>query len=76
VIQIESVHLGLESIFALAKITRANARELRVYQIQNLSKPISTLNIGTSPSLAVPYYDKDTGLIALAGRVFTKLTPG
>lgn len=53
----------------LLLIYRANTRELKVYNVDDLSMPCGTLNIGTSPSLAVPYYDIDTGLIALAGRV-------
>ena len=50
-------------------ICRANARELKCYDFKNLSKPLGILNVGTSPSVVEPYYDKDTGLIALVGRV-------
>lgn len=68
-IQDELEPLVLESIFPYYLIDRANARELRIYDLANLSEPCGTLNIGTSPSLAVPHYDKDTGLISLVGRV-------
>jgi hypothetical protein len=44
-------------------------REIKLYDAKDVSKALSTANIGTSPSLLVPYYDRDTGLIVLVGKV-------
>jgi coronin-7 len=46
---------------------KANAREIRVYEA-NTCDLIGSCTIGTSPSLLIPTYDIDTGLLILAGR--------
>ncbi|KAI9099888.1 hypothetical protein DFS34DRAFT_648832 [Phlyctochytrium arcticum] len=47
---------------------RASQREIRVYDGQDLSKPLHNVAIDTSPSLLLPTYDEDTHLLYLTGR--------
>ncbi|KAJ3091287.1 Coronin-7 [Quaeritorhiza haematococci] len=47
---------------------RGSQREIRLYKAGNLSSPIATTKIDTSPSLLTPHYDEDAGLLYLAGR--------
>ncbi|KAJ3042735.1 Coronin-7 [Rhizophlyctis rosea] len=47
---------------------KASQREINIYDIKDLSKPLSTTVIDTSPSLLIPIYDEDTSLLYLVGR--------
>ena len=48
---------------------RGSQREIKVFEANNLSKPIATQVIDVSPSVLVPYYDEDTSVLFLWGRV-------
>jgi len=48
---------------------RGSQREIKVFNSQDLSKPIASQAIDVSPSVLVPFYDEDTGVLFLWGRV-------
>lgn len=52
---------------------RSSERELRLYDGGNLAQPLATLTLDTSPSVLVPHYDEDTGVLFLWGRVRASL---
>ncbi|KAJ8329535.1 hypothetical protein O5D80_002354 [Batrachochytrium dendrobatidis] len=47
---------------------RANQREIIQYDSQNLTLPVCSTPLDTSPSMLIPFYDHDTGLLILCGR--------
>jgi len=50
-------------------VFRGSQREIKVFEANNLSKSIATQVIDVSPSVLVPYYDEDTSVLFLWGRV-------
>ena len=55
--------------FLCLLLFRGSQREIKVFEANNLSKPIATQVIDVSPSVLVPYYDEDTSVLFLWGRV-------
>jgi hypothetical protein len=49
--------------------SRGSQREIKVFEASDLSKPIATQTIDVSPSVLVPFYDEDTSVLFLWGRV-------
>ncbi|TPX60891.1 hypothetical protein PhCBS80983_g01502 [Powellomyces hirtus] len=47
---------------------RGSQREIRVYDSGDLSTPLHSTTIDTSPSLLMPLYDPDTAILYLSGR--------
>ncbi len=48
--------------------SKANERQIRVFDLRNFEKPVQTLTVDGSSCTQQPYYDDDTGLLFLAGR--------
>ncbi|KNC99952.1 uncharacterized protein SPPG_05325 [Spizellomyces punctatus DAOM BR117] len=47
---------------------KASQREINIYDEQNLSFPLHSITIDTSPSLLLPIYDEDISVLYLTGR--------
>nr|KAJ3422774.1 Coronin-7 [Polyrhizophydium stewartii] len=43
-------------------------REVNVYDASDLSKPLNSTSLDTTPGMLIPYFDPDTSLLVLAGR--------
>lgn len=49
--------------------TASNKREVRVWDVHNMSKPVQTLNFDSSSGgILMPFYDPDTKMLFLAGK--------
>lgn len=44
-------------------------RKLSVYKADDVSEPVESVQLETAPSILIPYYDDDTGLVLLSGKV-------
>ncbi|ESN91257.1 hypothetical protein HELRODRAFT_90303, partial [Helobdella robusta] len=70
-------HLGTKSskvIFVDDKrlfttgFSRMSERQFALWDIKNLSKPLKSENVDSSSGILLPYYDKDTKVMFLAGK--------
>lgn len=71
-------HDGLKSVklsfigetgkFLTTGASRQNSREVKVWDLKNLSKPLGTEKIDTASGVLLPLYDNDTNVLYLAGK--------
>ena len=55
-------------VFRSSPCVRGSQRELKLYDERNLRDAVTTKTIDISPSVLVPTYDPDTGMLYLMGR--------
>ena len=60
--------MGNSEYFLATGFSKTNERQIRVFDLRNVEKPVQTLGIDTNSSTQQPYYDADTGLLFVAGR--------
>ena len=48
---------------------RHSRRCLFIYNVDDLSKAVSNVELDTSPSILIPHYDEDSATLFLTGRV-------
>jgi len=60
--------MGNTDNFLVTGFSKTNERQIRVYDMRNIEKPIQTIGIDNSSSTQQPYYDHDSGLLFCAGR--------
>jgi len=50
---------------------RTSVRQIAVYDVADLSSFLYKIDLNTSPSILIPYYDEDSSVIFATGRVST-----
>ena len=48
---------------------RMSTRGVYMYDVENLSEPVSYVDVDTTPSILIPYYDPDGRTLFLTGKV-------
>lgn len=62
------VYLGDSGKLLSCGASRQNGREMKVWDIANLEKPLHTENVDTAAGGMIPLYDHDTKVLYLAGK--------
>ncbi|KAJ1511050.1 Coronin-like protein crn1 [Coelomomyces lativittatus] len=62
------VWLGDSSMLATTGFSKTLERQVIVWDTKNLSTPVLTLSLDMSAGLLMPYYDKETSMLFLAGK--------
>jgi len=75
---IEKAHEGMKSIklcylgetgkFLTVGASQLSAREVKVWDLKNLSKPLTSETIDTASGVLLPLYDNDTSVLYLSGK--------
>jgi len=60
--------MGNSDYFMATGFSKSNERQIKVFDLRNLEKPVQTLGIDDNSGNLQPYYDPDTGLLFLASR--------
>ena len=60
--------MGNADYFLATGFSRSNERQIRVFDLRNVEKPVQSLAVDNNSSTQQPHYDPDTGLLFLAGR--------
>ncbi|XP_077983604.1 coronin-7-like [Glandiceps talaboti] len=47
---------------------KQSTRQIRVYSTEDLSSPVTTVDLFTSPATLIPYYDEDTSVVFCTGK--------
>ncbi|XP_050708848.1 coronin-7-like isoform X2 [Eriocheir sinensis] len=47
---------------------RVSERQISVYSIKDISKPVTTIGIDVSPAILTPYFDPDSGVLLTTGK--------
>mmetsp|Transcript_12043 Transcript_12043/g.17657 ORF Transcript_12043/g.17657 Transcript_12043/m.17657 type:complete len:449 (-) Transcript_12043:315-1661(-) len=77
-ISIESAHEGRKSTklaflgestkFLTSGASKTSSREIKIWDLKNLSKPLCTETVDTASGALIPLYDQDTNVIYLCGK--------
>jgi len=46
-----------------------SVRQIAIYDASDLSSVLHKLDLDTSPSILIPYYDEDSSIVFVTGRV-------
>ena len=75
---IEKPHEGVKSVklsymgdtgkFLTVGASRQAAREVKIWDLKNLSEPLTSETIDTASGVLCPFYDNDTGVLYLSGK--------
>lgn len=65
---VKLVYLGDSGKMLSCGASRQSAREMKVWDLANLEKPIHTENVDTAAGGMIPLYDYDTKVLYLAGK--------
>ncbi len=60
--------MGNSDYFLATGFSKANDREVRVFDLRSVEKPVQVLRVDNNSATLQPYYDADSGLLFLAGR--------
>jgi hypothetical protein len=61
--------LGNNDYLFSCGFNKSNERQLKLYDLRNFSDAIQTVPVDTQTGIMIPFYDPDTGLIYVPGRV-------
>jgi len=64
----KTVWLGNKNKLITVGQSKTSNREICYWDVNNLTKPLSTVSIDQGTGLITPYYDSDTGVAFLAGK--------
>lgn len=64
-------YIKVNLIFCTLGFCRGSERSLTLYSVKDLSTPVHTLTLNVAPSILIPYYDEDTGVLLLSGKVWS-----
>jgi coronin-1B/1C/6 len=62
-----AIFLGKERVFSVG-FTKTSEREFALWDVKDFSKPLLRQTVDTSSGLIMPFYDKDTSMLFLAGK--------
>lgn len=65
---VKLAYLGDSGKFLTTGASRNNAREVKIWDLKNLSSPLSTEAIDTASGALLPLFDADTNLLFLCGK--------
>jgi len=60
--------LGDSTKFLTTGASKTSSREIKIWDLKNLSKPLCTETIDTASGALIPLYDQDTNVIYLCGK--------
>ncbi|KAK3749981.1 hypothetical protein QZH41_007301 [Actinostola sp. cb2023] len=55
-------------LIVVSGFDRTSGRTVIVYDVKNLSQPLESVTLEVAPSILIPYYDEDTGVVMLSGK--------
>ncbi|KXJ24176.1 Coronin-7 [Exaiptasia diaphana] len=55
-------------LLVLSGFSRSSERKLIVYNSNNLCEPLQSVSLEVAPSILIPWYDDDTGVVLLSGK--------
>jgi len=53
---------------------RMSVRQIAIYDASDLSSVLHKIDLNTSPSILIPYYDEDSSVLFATGRASTIVT--
>ncbi|CAB9509238.1 Coronin-1B [Seminavis robusta] len=65
---VKLVYVGETGKMFSCGASRQSAREIKVWDLANLDKPLHTENVDTAAGAMIPLYDHDTSVLYLAGK--------
>ena len=65
---VKLVYMGDTGKFMTVGASKQSAREMKIWDVKNLDKPLHTEKVDTASGAMIPLYDNDTNVIYLCGK--------